>query len=160
MPYKDPKKKKENNRKWQKNNSEKVNKKNRKWYRENLETVKAQKKRYYARKIKTDIYFRISHLLRSRLKDVAIKGNFKSGSAIKDLGCSIEYFKQYIENQFQAGMSWENWSRIGWHIDHQISLSVVDLTDREDLKHVCHYTNLQPMWASDNISKGNKINRK
>ena len=56
-------------------------------------------------------------------------------------------------------MTWENWGnkKGEWSIDHKYPLSKVDLTDREQLLRVCHYTNLQPLWASENIMKGNKI---
>ena len=103
--------------------------------------------------------------LRSRLNK-AIKGNYKTGSAVGDLGCSIEEFKLYIEAQFNPNfkkiglpmaMTWDNWSRKGWHMDHIIPLSHFDLSDPEQLKKAVHYTNLQPMWAKENLSKSNKL---
>jgi len=97
---------------------------------------------------------RISYNLRRRLQK-ALKGNFKTGSAVRDLGCSIEELKIHLESQFQPGMSWENYGE--WHIDHIYPLSKVDLTDREQFKKVCHYRNLQPLWSRDNLRKGNKI---
>ena len=54
-------------------------------------------------------------------------------------------------------MTWDNWSLVGWHIDHEIPLYAFDLTDREQLLRACHYTNLQPMWAIDNLEKSNKL---
>lgn len=80
----------------------------------------------------------------------------KSGSAIRDLGCSMEELKVYLESKFQPGMSWDNYSFTGWHIDHIIPLSSFDLTDPEQFKQACHYTNLQPLWAEDNFKKSNK----
>lgn len=99
---------------------------------------------------------RIRNNLRARLYR-AIKGNFKAGSAVGDLGCSIEDFKLHIERQFKPGMNWGNWSKTGWHIDHIVPLDVFDLTNREDIKKVCHYSNLQPLWSKENLSKGNKL---
>lgn len=93
--------------------------------------------------------------LRSRLNK-AIKNEYRSGSAISDLGCSIEEFKKYIESQFKDGMNWNNWSRTGWHIDHKVALANFDLTNEEELKKAVHHTNLQPMWAKDNLKKGVK----
>jgi hypothetical protein len=61
----------------------------------------------------------------------ALKNNSKRGSAVKDLGCSIEELKIYLESKFLPGMSWDNWSPDGWHIDHIKPLSKFDLTDRE-----------------------------
>lgn len=54
-------------------------------------------------------------------------------------------------------MSWENYGKNGWHLDHIIPLSAFDLTDPEQLKIACHYTNIQPLWARDNLVKSNKI---
>ncbi len=107
---------------------------------------------------KTDIRFRLSSNLRSRLK-IALKCNYKRGSAVRDLGCSIDFFKQYMESLFTVGMSWDNYGQgLGrWSIDHIIPLSRVDLTDREQLLKVCHYTNLQPLWDMENKSKFNKL---
>ena len=105
---------------------------------------------------KNDSNYRISCVLRARFR-AAIKDNTKNGSAVKDLGCSLHEFKQYIESKFQPGMTWDNWSRNGWHIDHIKPLSLFDLTDPEQLKQACHYTNLQPLWAKDNILKSNKV---
>lgn len=91
--------------------------------------------------------------LRSRLNK-AIKGNYKAGSAVKDLGCSIDEFKVYMENLFEEGMTWDNWGRKGWHIDHKIALAKFDLSKPEEFKKATHYTNLQPLWAKDNLKKG------
>lgn len=91
--------------------------------------------------------------LRTRLNN-ALKN--KSGSAVTDLGCSIDELIIYLENLFLPGMTWENKGRYGWHIDHIIPLASFDLTKREQTKKACHYTNLQPLWAKDNLSKGSK----
>ena len=84
----------------------------------------------------------------------AIKSNQKAGSAVRDLGCSIKEFKACIESKFQHGMTWDNHGFHGWHLDHIIPLSKFDLTDREEFLKACHYTNIQPLWAYDNLSKG------
>jgi len=107
-------------------------------------------------KLKTDPQYKLSLSLRRRLR-CALKGNYKNGSAINDLGCSIEELKKHLESKFQEGMSWDNWSYEGWHIDHIKPLASFDLTDRNQLLQACHYTNLQPLWAKDNIAKSDKI---
>lgn len=103
---------------------------------------------------KNDPIFRLRQNLRTRLKTAMHKG-CKTGSAVSDLGCSIPEFKRYLKSKFQPGMTWDD--RKVWHIDHIVPLASVDLTDREQLLKVCHYTNLQPLWAADNMSKGAKV---
>jgi len=114
------------------------------------------KKKYEQDRKKTDLLFKLKRNLRTRLWH-ATKYNWKLGSAVSDLGCSIEEFKIYIESLFIDDMSWDNWSRTGWHIDHIKPLSSFNLSDKEDLLKACHYSNLQPLWCKDNLSKGCKV---
>lgn len=104
---------------------------------------------------KTTPQRKLMHALRSRINNI-LKTKIKKGSAIKDLGCSVEELKVYLESKFQSGMTWENHSKTGWHIDHIRPLSSFDLTKRKQFKEACHYTNLQPLWAIDNLKKNNK----
>ena len=115
----------------------------------NLDKIKA----YQNNRLKTDIQYKLSKSLRSRLNK-ALQGNYKIGSAVKDLGCSIVELQMYLESKFQSGMTWDNHGFYGWHIDHIKPLASFDLTDRAQLLLACHYTNLQPLWAIDNLSKG------
>ena len=101
-----------------------------------------------------DIQYKLSITLRSRLWH-AIRGKVKVGSAVRDLGCSLKYFKHYIEGKFLPGMTWENWALDGWHLDHIIPMSSFDLTNREELLRACHYTNMQPLWATTAIARAN-----
>jgi hypothetical protein len=120
------------------------------------ENNKSKRHNYHYNKLNTDIQYKLRNRLRSRLYN-AINRNYKSGSAVKDLGCSIEEFKIYLESKFSPGMTWENWSTNGWHIDHINPLSSFDLKDRKQFLEACHYTNLQPLWADENLSKGKKV---
>ena len=76
-------------------------------------------------------------------------------STFQLIGCSPQELKTHLEKKFKDGMSWENHGLFGWHIDHIIPLSFAKSDD--ELKKLCHYTNLQPLWAKDNISKRDKI---
>ncbi|RKZ06078.1 hypothetical protein DRQ25_14710 [Candidatus Fermentibacteria bacterium] len=111
--------------------------------------------KYRNLKQKTDVHFRLRILLRDRFTK-AIKNNSKTGSAVRDLGCSIEKLKLYLEKMFRPGMSWGNHGagEDKWHIDHVKPLSIFDLTDRKQLLEACHYTNLQPLWQVENLKKG------
>jgi hypothetical protein len=121
--------------------------------RKNNKELFAERQRNY---MQSNLQAKLANNLRSRLCN-SIKGGVKNGSAVRDLGCSLEIFIDYIEKQFEEGMSWDNWGRKTWHLDHKKPLSSFDLTDREQLKEAVHYTNIQPLWASKNLSKGSKI---
>ena len=69
------------------------------------------------------------------------------------MGCTPLQLREHLEKQFVDGMTWDN--RSDWHIDHIIPLSSAKTT--EELNTLCHYTNLQPLWASENLSKGKKM---
>ena len=74
------------------------------------------------------------------------------------LDCSISELKLYIESQFQSGMTWDNYG--AWHLDHVIPCDAYDLSDPEQQKLCFHYTNLQPLWAEENLMKHNKLDWK
>lgn len=141
----------ESKKRWANQNKDRIREISREWCRNN----RHKKYKYRGDKIAKDPIFHLSAVLRSRLSH-AIRHDTKSGSAIKDLGCSIEELKIYLESKFQEGMTWDNYGCRGWHIDHIIPLSSFDLMDREQLLKACHYTNLQPLWAKDNLKKSNK----
>lgn len=94
--------------------------------------------------------------LRSRIYKVTV-GTIKTGSAIKDLGCTVDQFRKYLEQQFKPNMSWGNYGKFGWHIDHIVPLAHFDLIDRNQFLKACHYTNLQPLWAIENLKKSSKV---
>lgn len=119
------------------------------WYSQNKEQA-AESKRL---RLKTDINAHLADVLRSRLNKV-IKRDCRSSSAVSSLGCSIEKFKVYLESKFKPGMTWDNYGE--WHIDHIKPLVLFDLTNVDQLKQACHYTNMQPLWAKENWSKGAK----
>ena len=72
------------------------------------------------------------------------------------IGCTVKELVRHLESQFLPGMTWENHTQDGWHIDHVRPCASFDLTDPEQQKQCFHYTNLQPLWAVDNMSKGDK----
>jgi hypothetical protein len=147
-----PVKYKEMERAYHKENSAYFVEKSKIWHINNRERSNL----YRVDRRKTNPEYKIRYYLRSRLYKV-IKGNKKVGSFIEDLGCSLALLREHLEKKFQPGMSWENYGLYGWHIDHIIPLVSFDLTDREQFLRACHFSNLQPLWASDNLSKGGKI---
>lgn len=123
------------------------------YYKVWQQSRKATRNQNEKEKRKNNIHFRLSTYLRNRL-NAALNGKIKAGSAIKELGCSVEFLKKHLESQFVLGMTWKNHGK--WHIDHKIPISKCDLTTSEGLAIACHYTNLQPLWKTDNLRKGNK----
>ena len=87
----------------------------------------------------------------------ALKNNNKTSKSLELLGSTIQEAREHLEKQFKEGMTWDNHGHKGWHIDHIIPCASFDLTDPEQQKKCFHYTNLQPLWAKENISKGSKI---
>ena len=148
---------------------------NKLWHKNNPERSKAIKKRTYEKnklkifrkfllRKKVDINLRIKCNLRNRINKVirrkvlnGEKDIARGGSAVRDLGCSIKFLKQYLESKFLPGMTWDNYSMNGWVIDHKICLASFDLTNREQFLKACHYTNLQPLWADVNIIKKDRV---
>ena len=102
-----------------------------------------------------DPSYKIAKNLRTRLRN-AIKNNQKVGSAIDDLGCTVKELKKHLESKWQEGMSWDNYGYYGWHIDHIKPLVSFDLTNEREFKIANYYTNLQPLWAQENFTKGAK----
>lgn len=109
----------------------------------------------YIRKLKeNNPNYKISENLRSRIRTV-LKASKKCSSTETLLGCSFEKFVEYLKSKFQLGMAMENHGK--WHIDHIKPCSSFDLTNEEEQKKCFHYTNLQPLWAKDNLKKYNKF---
>jgi len=130
-------------------NKDSILEKRTKYYQNNKEAVA----KYYRERAKNDTEFKIRCNLRKRMSKI-IRRMQKSGSAIRDLGCTVKQLMNHLESSFYNGMTWENYGK--WHIDHIIPLSAFDLTDRDQFLQACNYKNLQPLWAKDNLSKSNK----
>jgi hypothetical protein len=133
-------------------NREKLLRQSKEYSRNNREKIN---KRNSKRK-KTDPQYKLRVNMARRIL-LAIKGFSKSKSTLELLGCTMDQLKQYIETLFKPGMTWGNHGNFGWHLDHIIPCSSFDLTDVEQQKKCFHYTNLQPLWAKDNIKKGSKL---
>jgi len=147
--YKDRKKRIAASCKWEKENKEHVNQVRRQWYKK----TNKQRLAYYAKK-REDVQYRLLSNLRRRLNSI-LNGVRKSDSFYQIIGCTNEELKAHIERQFNSGMSWENYGE--WHIDHIKPCASYDLRDEIQQKKCFNFSNLQPLWASDNLSKGAKV---
>lgn len=126
------------------------------WRLANKDKWNAIRNRYRNKKRATDSVY----LLKDRVRNLTtqafrINGYSKKSRTHELLGCSWEFLKNYIEQRFKDGMTWGNRSK--WHIDHIIPLSSAN--SEKELYKLFHYTNLQPLWAIENLQKKNKINK-
>ena len=180
MPFKDPEKRKEYDKKYYKKNKEKRKeyyKKNkekkleydkeyrqnnkekileqRKEYRQNnKEQISEYQKEYQRKRFQNDPIFRMIKNYRIRTRKAYTEGR-KSKSTMELLGCTGIELANHLEKQFQPGMTHDNYGK--WHIDHIRPIASFDLSDPEQEQECFHYTNLQPLWAEDNLSKGHKL---
>ena len=99
-----------------------------------------------------DLNYKLKERLRNRIHS-ALKLNCKSKRTEELMGCNTEFFKNYIESKFKDKMSWDNYGLYGWHIDHIKPCASFDLSKEEEQKRCFHYSNLQPLWAKQNIKK-------
>jgi hypothetical protein len=133
---------------------DKIRERARKWREENRERVREQDRKWREKRIASDPQFKLLCRLRQRISTVFRRANVRKPSGIESiLGISVQEAKDYLESQFKQGMSWENYGK--WHVDHVIPLASAKTP--EDLIKLCHYTNLQPLWAIENILKRDKL---
>lgn len=129
----------------------KDNPEKRKEYRENYKLRKHEQRK---ERRDSDPVFNLTNRIRCRLwKYLKTLNITKTNKTFEIVGCSPQFLKEHLESQFVDGMNWGNQGN--WHIDHIIPLSSAKTED--ELYKLCHYTNLQPLWAEDNIKKSNKI---
>lgn len=142
-------------KKWRHNNKEKCSQHSKKYYENNKRQVLDYSNEYVKKRYKEDVLFRLNALLRSSIH----RWIYKNKSTKDYIGCSIEDFKKHIENQFQENMTWGNQGRLenvwGWELDHIIPASSAQ--SEEELHKLYHYTNFQPLWKKENLSKGDKL---
>ena len=162
---KNPEKSKESSKNYRIKNVEERRKKSVQYYINNKDKIlKSSKllresykpKRSIRRKErrKTDAIYALVNDVRYRIWFYLKSNNItKKNKTFDIVGCSPEFLKEHLETQFIDGMSWDN--RSEWHIDHIIPLS--SAKTEEELYKLCHYSNLQPLWAGDNLSKGTKV---
>jgi len=136
-------------------NKDIINKKNREFYQKNKAKIRERIKK----RSKNNIIFHLREILRARVSSAIKQVNVKKfNKSLILLGTEdINIVRTYIEKQFKSGMTWSNHGLKGWHIDHIKPISSFDLTNKEEQKKAFHYTNLQPLWAIENLKKCDKV---
>lgn len=149
------KEKRKNYRKMYYNKNASVLNEKKKAYRQiNKKEIRTYSNNYSAKRKSIDNLYKLTCSFRSMVS-TAFKRKFwtKNNSTEKLLGCDFVFAKKYVEGKFKKGMKWGNYGE--WHIDHIIPISAA--RTKEDLCILFHYSNLQPLWAKENIKKSNKI---
>ena len=109
--------------------------------------------RLYRRRMRKDPKKRLMMQMRTRLYH-AVAGTVKSAKTAVLLGCPWEQLRAHLEKQFLPGMTWQNYGKRGWEVDHIAPCARFDLSDPAQQRACFHYSNLQPLWRLDNQRKG------
>jgi hypothetical protein len=141
---------------WDKKNKEKRYNWYKEWLGKNKERRKEYLRNYDKKKRNEDEIFKIKSYTRNRIRAfLKLNKISKNNKTFNIVGCSPEDLKLHLEKQFSPEMNWSNYGKFGWHIDH---ITPLDSANTEDeMYKLCHYTNLQPLWWSENLSKGHKV---
>ncbi len=150
----------EYNKEYYKNNKEKeilrskTYQKSEKFLNRDKIQEKINKREYQQERLKKDPIYKLRRTVSRRLRKAIKSNGWNKKNKTRDyIGCTLEELKLYLENQFKLGMTWENHGE--WHIDHIIPLASAQT--EEEIYKLSHYTNLQPLWAIDNLRKNAKI---
>jgi len=141
---------------WHKENNEEFSQYQKRWTAKNREKVKNQQKNWRNRQ---PLNYRIARSLSTRFK-IFVREHGLKNSRSKDIensiGCSIDELCKHLESKFQSGMTWDNYGKNGWEIDHIKPLISFNWEDEESIVVANNYTNLQPLWVKDNRSKSGR----
>lgn len=162
---KNKKKIKKQQQEYRAKNKDHLNKMRKQWGQENPDKVAINAKKhrekyrdkinkYRRQKRKNNVNFRLRTIISNRIRMALSRGS-KNSTSYDLTGCSWEHLKLYLESLFIDGMTWDNYGQ--WHIDHIKPCCSFDLSDIEQQKLCFHYTNLQPLWAIDNLKKSGKL---
>ena len=133
-------------------NRERLNEAQKEYYLRNKEAIRGRQNLRFRDRYANDPTFRASVRCRNRMKK-ALGRLSKIGKSSELLGCSPGHLKVWLTFYFQPGMTWANYGKV-WHIDHTKPCVAFDLSDPAQQRECFHYTNLQPMFASENRRKG------
>lgn len=137
-------------------NPEPAKKAVKKWRGRNKTQVRLTRNQWHRDQVQNNLAYKIEKNLRSRVsKAVKNMGAKKSAPTLGLVGCAPSFLVAHLEANFQSGMTWENHGPV-WHIDHIKPCAKFDLTDPEQQKVCFHWTNLQPLFAIENLQKGDK----
>jgi hypothetical protein len=146
------------NRVWRHNNRDYVRERDKAYKALNFEQTKVSSRRSYLKERQSPVH-RISHSITACIVQSIRKGSKARRRTVDLLGYSYDQLKTHLERQFQPGMTWDNYGRNGWEIDHIVPVSSFsyETPDDPDFRVCWGLPNLRPLWKADNRSKGAKI---
>lgn len=128
------------------------------YYQDHKDEYLLRSRRYNSERMANDPAYKIKKNLRVRLAHAVSDAKAgKASDTMTLLGCSLKHFMWYLERNFKPGMTFDNYGVKGWHIDHKKPIDFFDLTDPEQQRYCFHFSNLQPLWAKENLTKSNKF---
>jgi hypothetical protein len=160
-----PERRKAYHKTWYQKNSDQIKKRSAEWYVNNREYANKRNKAYQETnrthlntqrktRLDSDPCKKMAAVMRSMIATKLRRRNaIKSDTAVKLLGCDIQWLVAWLEIQFQPGMTWANYGPI-WHVDHKRPCASFDLSDPKQQRLCFHWTNLQPLFGFENLSKG------
>ncbi len=139
--------------KWRRNNPDRVRELHRSWVDKNRDKHNARERHRHA----TDPVFRVGKALRGRIRSALRSTSAKRHARATVLvGCDLPFLLTYLSAQFKPDMTWENYGAL-WEIDHRKPCSSFNLTQSEEQLACFHYSNLQPLYVTENRQKYNKF---
>ena len=145
----------EKKRRWRAANPQESRRRVKQWQAANKTSYDAAKLVSHKKRRETDMGFNLTLRLRRRLNGALHRAGGTAAASTKQLlGCTTEELRSFLEAQFVDGMSWTNYGQ--WHVDHIRPCASFDLTDPAQQRECFHFSNLQPLWAEENLSKGDK----
>lgn len=156
---KNPERKKESDRKWRKSNPEKYRENKKRWNQLNPEKISIYMKKAHD-KTRSTPKGKLNHSISSAIT-ISLSGEKRGRHWETLIGYSLDILMKHLEKKFKSGMTWENYGKNGWHVDHIIPKSAFNFEKPEDddFKKCWSLKNLRPLWAKENLIKHDKIEK-
>lgn len=144
-------------------NKEKAKKYSKDWRAKNKEKIREDKRVYVKIRRKGDPLYKLIGNIRSLIKNTFLSNGLKKAKKTEEiLGCTLDFFIDYLSSQFTEEMSLNNHGSCKednctryWELDHIYPVSKAE--SEEHLIQLNHYTNFRPLWQKDNMNKLDKI---
>ena len=141
--------------KYREQNKEKMAEYQRQYEKANKERLRKRRAKYRRERYNSDHSYRIEANIRRRIS-LALEGKAKSANTLELIGCSVDELKSHLESLFSEGMTWDNYGKGGWEMDHIKPCSLFNLSLSEDQQACFNYKNIQPLWRKENRKKSAK----